>query len=70
MKNLRCDNCKRTSEVSNNVKMVLCGCGYEMKEIMMASEVVNNANFEQTDFRSMFFKKAYDTQFRVRRNNQ
>ena len=32
----------------------------KMKEILMASEIVNNANFEQTNFRSMFFKGVYN----------
>jgi len=32
MKKMFCLNCKRRCEVSEDIKMVICGCGYQMIE--------------------------------------
>ena len=41
MKTFKCPNCHKEREKENNIKMVLCGCGYYMEELDSHSDIRN-----------------------------
>ena len=41
MKLFKCPNCHKEREKENNIKMVFCGCGYYMEELILEDEYEN-----------------------------